>query len=202
MRFAVVVKSALIFAFGAAAAFSANPVEDHVNRMQDGLKAKRESLIQAIAELEVSLQAHGIVSKEVPEARATLDAMLKASAWRDLPSRTTKTRESARAALENYIATANKQLEAPRQQLLLIKKAEFEVWARANPEAARLLEIEKRAAKAESAAADAAYAARNAQAAALDAQEQAEDADRRARNAQDESQRSKEILRRNGLDSR
>jgi len=110
--------------------------------------------------------------------------------------------------LDNYLKNANEQRHAPRPQLAIIKKAEFEAWARANPQAAKLLEIERRAAAAEAAASDAESAAGSAQAAAAraqadaqQAQQQAEEADRRARNAEQEAQRSKNAQWRHGIHS-
>ena len=188
----------------ASLALGADSHGERVARAKAEFTAKREKTLRSIAELEVSLEAHGVVSKDVAAARETLDEMMKSRAWRDLASRTTKTQREARVTLEQFLKTAREQTAAPRQQLALIKKAEFEAWARANPEAAKLLEIQRRAEAAESAAMNAQWQAQEAEAAAARAQADAEqaqwqaqeaerrarEAERRARNAQQRSQQA------------
>jgi hypothetical protein len=169
---------------GTVPALGAGSHEQHVEQVKADLIAKRERALQSLAEMEVSLKAHGLESKAVAAARNILDDMMQAAAWRDLASRTTKTREAARAALDQYLKTADAQIAAPRKQLALIKKAESEAWARANPEAAKLLEIQKRAEAAESAALNAQWQAQAAEAAAAEAQADAEQAQRRAKEAE------------------
>lgn len=189
-------------------AFGAGSHDERVESAKAELIAKRDRLLQSLAELEVSLKAHGVESKDIDLARASLSEMMESRAWRDMASRTTKTREAARATLEQYLKTADEQLSAPRKQLALIKKAEFEAWARANPEAAKLLEIQRRTEAAESAAMNAQWQAQEAEAAAAraqaDAQQaqwQAQEAERRARNAQQRSQRAEDALWQHGIHS-
>ena len=198
----------LALLISATLAFGAGSHDERVEKAKTDMMAKRDNALQSLAELEVSLKAHGVESKEIAAPRKTLGEMMKTRAWRDLASRTTKTREAAKATLEQYLKTTNEQLVLPRNQLALIKKAEFEAWARANPEAAKLLEIERRVEAAESAAMNAQSqaeqaesAAAQAQAAAQQAQWQAQEAERRARNAQQKSQRAEDALWEHGIHS-
>lgn len=176
-----------------ALAIAAGSHEQRVAKAKADLTAKRDRALQSLAELEVSLKAHGIVSKDIAAARKTLDEMMKQPrAWRDFASRATKTQRQARATLEQYLKTARDQLALPRQQLALIKKAEFEAWARANPEAAKLLELQRRVEAAECAAMNAQSQAQQAEAAAAQAQADAQ-------NAQQRSQQAEDALRRHGI---
>jgi hypothetical protein len=198
----------LLLALVTTQTLAADSHEQRVAKVEADLRARRDRLIQSIAELDVSLQAHSIVSKEVVAARTNLNEMLKARAWRDLSSRSTKTHEGAKVALEKVLTTVEAQLTGPRQQLALIKKAECEAWARANPEAAKLLEIQRRAEAAEVAAMNAEMEAQNARSAAAraeseaqQAQWQAQEADRKARAAQQNSNRAEDALRQHGIHS-
>lgn len=199
----------MIAGIGATTGLAAGSHEERVAKLEADFKARRDMLLQSIAELDVSLQAHGVEAKGTALAKATLNEMSRAAAlWRDLKSRSTKTQQNAKASLEKYLRTANEQLAAPRQRFALIKKAEFEAWAQANPQAARLLEIQRRAEAAEAAARDAEMEARNARSAAAraesdaqDAQSEAQRADRRARAAQQRSDRAEDALWRNGIQS-
>ena len=189
-------------------ALAAGSHEERVAKATADFTAQRDKALQSLAELEVSLKAHDIVSKDIAAARKTLDEMMESRAWRDLSSRSTKTHREARTTLDRHLKTARNQLAVPRQQLALIKKAEFEAWARANPEAAKLLEIQRRTEAAESAAMNAQWQAQQAEAAAAQAQAdaqqaqwQAQEAENRARNAQQRSQRAEDALWQHGINS-
>lgn len=196
-------------AIGAATGLAAGSHEERVAKVEADLKARRDRLLQSIAELDVSLRAHGVEANEIGLAIATLDEMVKVTpAWRDLKSRSTKTRDNAKATLDKYLKTASDQIAGPRQQLALIKKAEFEAWAQANPEAAKLLEIQRRAEAAESTAMNAEMQAQRArrdaeqaQDDAAQAQQQAQEADRKARASQQKSERAEDALWRHGIHS-
>lgn len=185
----------IFFILVTAIAFAGDSHKAKVRKIEADLKAKREEILLAAVELDVSLQAHGIKSKDITVARGILDNMLKSGTWRDLSSRTTKKREAAKAFLEKYLFHANQSLAIARGQLALIKKAEYDAWARAHPEQAKLREIEKRVKAAQNAAMNAQWQAQDAQAAAeraeraaQEAQSQAAEAERRARNAQRRAQ--------------
>jgi hypothetical protein len=199
----------VIASIGTTSAFAADSHKKRVAEQEANFKSRRDKLLQSIAKLDTSLQAHGVEAKEIALARATLNEMIKVTApWRDLKSRSTKTQHDGQANLDKYLMIANAQLAAPRHQLALIKKAEFEAWARANPEAAKLLEIQRRAEAAESAAMNAEMQAQKAirgaaqaQRDAAEARQQAQEADYRARAAQQKSARAEDALRQHGIHS-
>lgn len=209
-----------VLVIGTSLAVGADSQLERAARTQAELKSQREKALQCADELDASLTAYGLASPDIAAARKTLDAMMQQrDAWRSLTSRTTKTREAARASLEHYLRTARTQVAVAEQKLALIKKAEFEEWAKANPGAAKIVELEQRTKKAEAEA-----AAKNAEDESLIAQGRAEDAQRAAAQAQrdadaalekrakpdpteelyrqldaDKLRRAEEALRRNGI---
>jgi len=171
-------------------------VESEKTRLVD----QRAAVLQSLAELEVSLRQYDIAAtNEVSAARDTLDRMLKDRAWRDLGSRETRSLQAAKAALDKYLADARTLVEGPRRQLALAKKAEYDAWARANPEAAKIRELEARIADAESEAMNAADRAEEAKRDAQRAQAAAQEAEWRSRQAERRSRDAEDALMHHGI---
>ena len=161
----------------------------------DELTRCRQGVLAAAIYVDAGLRAHGIQSPSISPATNALQKMMQDSAaWRDLASRSTRTQQQAETRLSHYIQEANASLNDARRQLALVKKAEYEAWARGHPEAAKIKELEERTRAAENAADDAQSRSLNAQREANIAAEQmrsqvnnarveADEANRRSRDA-------------------
>ncbi len=167
--------------------------EDKVQRIRDGLTKRQQDLLYEANNLDVELRAHGVQSPSIPAATNVLKKMLSDSAaWRDLASRSTRTHEYCKQRLGAYIQQASTILEDPRRQLTLIKNAEYEAWARAHPEAARINELQKRTIAAQAAAEDAQQQARDASDSANLANEEATKARTEAKEAVERAKRAQQ----------
>lgn len=173
---------AMLILLGASVTMGAESHEARVAKTKTDFLARRDAMLNSLAELDVSLQAHGIASPEIATVRTALKNMPQLIAWRDQSSRETKTREAANETLQRYLQSANAQLTVPRQQLERIKKAEYEAWAAANPGEARIDELRKRVVDAEDGALNAQRHAQNAEETAEKAAQDASWAMQEARN--------------------
>lgn len=195
--------------------FGADSHETRVANIVSGLNARRDSLIQSLDELEISFHAYNLPTQTISEARQHLAAMLNSKAWRDLNSRSTKTQKVAISVLDRFLHSAYEKYSDSRRELAIVKKAEFEVWARANPEAAKIIELQRRVQSAEStafsaqqdanrareAASSAQSEAQNAQWLAREAEKRSREASQRANDAERKSERAEDSLRSHGLHS-
>lgn len=153
------------------AAFSQGKHDVRINNTENNLNNHREKKLQECAELEASLKERGIQAKEIDEARKLLEKMTNdKNNWRNLKSRSTSTYKAAEEALYRYLSDASKKLTVPKTQLAALEKAEFDAWARQNPGAAKVLELEKRVKAAEKKARNAEDEASSALAVAKEAQ--------------------------------
>lgn len=185
---------------GYSLAFGQDSHQQRVAKAERELNAKRDRLLQSIETIEISLQAYEIDSEEIAKACALLEEMTNSAAlWRNFRSRETRTRRAANAKLENYLSRANVQFRIARRRLELVKQAEFDAWARKNPGAAKLIELERRIQSAQSQSVNAQQQAEQAQRAASRAQAQAEhalweadSAGQRARRAEEKAQQAED----------
>jgi hypothetical protein len=167
---------------------------EKVAALEKSFMEKAKAIVSAADAIDVALQKFDWKSKATDQARMGVTNMLKASAWRDLPSRDTRRHSEAVAVLQRYIQEGNGHIERGRKELNGFKEAEFLAWAAAHPEEARALEINRRLEAAENAARNASYAAQQArqesEQASQKAQRASQDAQRASQDAQDAQQRA------------
>lgn len=192
------------------AAATCTPAQDtylaKVETVRQSFMDKARAVVSAADEIDLGLQRYDWKSKATDQARLIVTNMFKASAWRDLPSRDTKRYKDAVSALQRYIDEGNYHIQLGRKELAEFKEAEYQAWARAHPEEARALEIQKRLQAAENAAVNAQMQAGAAQSAARRAGQEAEQASQDAQAAKRQAQesdrkagRAEDSLRQHGI---
>lgn len=191
----------ILILFPVSLTFCADSHEQRVEKTRAELTTRRNGMLLSLADLDAFLKARGIKSKEIIAAHAILNKMHEARAWRDIASRSTKTRKAAEATIKALLAKADEQLIIPRQQFARIKKAEFQAWARANPEAATLLEMKKLSEQARIASFNAQWSAQDAEDAAEEAQQSQWRAEAAAAEAREERRRTEKALRQHDMNA-
>ena len=118
--------------------------EEKVQRDRDRIVQRQDTLLNETLGVDAELRARNVVSPAIAAATNLLGRMsYDSAAWRGLESRSDRIREQAKAKLASYLAQADKLLGDARRELAPIKQAEYDAWARANPEAAKLDELQK-----------------------------------------------------------
>ncbi len=175
----------VIFALLVVQGYAAPTNDTHlikVERARKSLMNQASVLSSAADELDSELAKFQKQSENTVKVRTVITNMLaNVAAWSELNARDTRRHDGAKKRLEGLLKEARGHLDSGKKELAALKKAEYEAWARANPEAAMQLELQKRIAAAESAAQTASIAAQM-------ASREAEDAARTARNAQMQAQ--------------
>lgn len=181
--------AALVFA----APISGYAIDTHsikVESIRQSLVDKAQTVLSGAEEIDKELERYKWKSKATQQARIVVTNMLMSSAWRNLPSRDTRKHNDAVETLQRLVDEANRYLETGRKELLAFKEAEYQAWAKAHPEEARTLELQKALRAAQSAAFNAEMQAQEAKTAARQAGEEAEEAKQQAQDAQNQAQRA------------
>ena len=184
--------SALMFVLVlcASISFGLDTHEKKVEQVKDTLKNRQQKLIDESNLLAVELVEYKIQSPSFTMATNKLSLMNNDRAWRDLSSRETRTCEQAKSKLNDAMDWVKVQLGEARKPVEMIKKAEYEAWARAHPEAAKIKELERRVASAESSAYNAEQESQTARNEAAKAQMDANNAAMAAQEAQNDANRA------------
>jgi hypothetical protein len=160
-----------------------------VEALRESFTQRRHELLNEVEQIDAQLDAAGASSAATGVVRKMLDGMLRSRNWGDLASRATRTQTQAVTALENLLASAQRQLDPARNLLAAIKDAEFRKLAAAHPDQAFVLEVQSRLQLANAAAI-------HAQAQAEQARNQAAQAQREAALAREEAARAWAAARR------
>ena len=115
-----------------------------IETLKQSFLEKASAVLTTADKIDLGLQRYGWKSKETVGARLVVTNMLKATAWRDLPSRDTQRHKDAFAALNTFLDQANQRLEAGQRELEVFKEAEYQAWAKAHPKEAVAIENQKR----------------------------------------------------------
>jgi len=191
-RFALAVALVILLA----APLAAGSHEARVKRAKDAFLARRAAVGKDLESIADSYLQYGLDTNNLQTIRKTLSELDRSNAWRDLASRETRTQNKADAVLNELFISVNQQLATARKEVEKIKKAEFYKWARQNPAAAKLLELERRIQQAEADASTAGWAAEQAQRDAESAQWKAQQADQQAQQAEWDAARANRRARR------
>lgn len=136
-------------------------------------------VVNGADKIDLDLQRFGQKSKYAEQARLVARNMVYTAAWKDLRSRETRKNRSATIMIDRMFELANNHLVSGRKELAVLEEAEYAEWAKAHPEEAKSLDMQRRLQAAEEAAKNAALKAQAAEDAAKRASEEAIEAQRR-----------------------
>lgn len=123
---------------------------------------------------------------------ANMRAATQIKAWKNYWERTTNIRRRANQELKDIIANVGIEVDNLFEPLVVIKRKEYDNWARLHPQSAANIALKKRLEKAEQQAADARKRAEDAEYSAISAMSEAAHARFRAQTAEQEAQAARQ----------